>query len=122
METTLIFRDGLELPHFASFVLLDDPNGVAALRSYYAAYVAIAKRHGVGIVLDTPTWRANPDWGARLGYSAEALDDVNRRGVALLTGMRAEGGGVVMVISGCIEPRGDGYVVGDAMSPDEAQA
>ena len=122
METTLIFRDGLELPHFASFVLLDDPNGVAALRSYYAAYVAIAKRHGVGIVLDTPTWRANPDWGARLGYSAEALDDVNRRGVALLTGMRAEGGGVVMVISGCIGPRGDGYVVGDAMSPDEAQA
>ena len=56
METTLIFRDGLELPDFASFVLLDDPDGVAALRSYYAAYVAIAKRHGVGIVLDTPTW------------------------------------------------------------------
>ena len=37
--------------------------------------------------------------------------------------MRAEGGdGVVMVISGCIGPRGDGYVVGEAMSPDEAQA
>jgi homocysteine S-methyltransferase len=122
METTLIFRDGLELPHFASFVLLDDPEGLEALRGYYAAYVAIAKRHGVGIVLDTPTWRANLDWGARLGYSAEALDDVNRRGVALLTEMRAEGGGVVMVISGCIGPRGDGYVVGDAMSPDEAQA
>src|SRR6187431_2818595 len=104
METTLIFRDGLELPD-------------------YAAYVAIAKRHGVGIVLDTPTWRANRDWGARLGYSAEALDDVNRRGVALLTEMRAEGGdGVVMVISGCIGPRGDGYVVGEAMSPDEAHA
>ena len=123
METTLIFRDGLELPDFASFVLLDDPEGLEALRGYYAAYVAIAKRHGGGIVLDTPTWRANLDWGARLGYSAEALDDVNRRGVALLTDMRAEGGdGVVMVISGCIGPRGDGYVVGEAMSPDEAQA
>ena len=123
METTLIFRDGLELPDFASFVLLDDPDGVAALRSYYAAYVAIAKRHGVGIVLDTPTWRANPDWGARLGYSAEALDDVNRRGVTLLEDVRAEAGdGVAMVISGCIGPRGDGYVVADAMSADEAQA
>ncbi len=123
METTLIFRDGLELPDFASFVLLDDPEGLEALRGYYAAYVAIAKSHRVGIVLDTPTWRANPDWGARLGYSAEALDDVNRRGVALLTEMRAEGGdGVVMVISGCIGPRGDGYVVGEAMSPDEAHA
>jgi homocysteine S-methyltransferase len=123
METTLIFRDGLELPDFASFVLLDDQDGIEALRAYYAAYVAIARRHGVGIVLDTPTWRANHDWGARLGYSDDALDDVNRRGVGLLEGVRAEaGGGVVMVISGCIGPRGDGYVVGDAMSPEEAHA
>ena len=28
METTLIFKQGMELPHFASFVLLDDPDGV----------------------------------------------------------------------------------------------
>jgi hypothetical protein len=99
METTLIFRDGLELPDFASFVLLDDPEGLEALRGYYTGYVAIAKRHGVGIVLDTPTWRANPDWGARLGYSADALDDVNRRGVALLEDIRAEAAdGVAMVM------------------------
>jgi homocysteine S-methyltransferase len=123
METVLIFRDGLELPDFASFVLLDDPAGVEALRSYYREYVAIAERHRVGIVLDTPTWRANPDWGARLGYSGEALDDVNRRGVALLEDVRAAvGEGVEMVISGCIGPRGDGYVVGESMSSDEAQA
>jgi homocysteine S-methyltransferase len=123
METVLIFRDGLELPDFASFVLLDDPEGLEALRGYYAAYVAIARRHGVGIVLDTPTWRANPDWGARLGYSAAALDDVNRRGVALLEEVRAAAGErVEMVISGCIGPRGDGYVVGESMSSDEARA
>jgi S-methylmethionine-dependent homocysteine/selenocysteine methylase len=121
METTLIFQEGLELPEFAAFVLLDDEDGLASLRSYYAAYVAIAKRHGVGIVLDTPTWRANPDWGARLGYSAEALVDVNRRGVALLEEVRSAAG-IDIVISGCIGPRGDGYVVADAMSPDEAQA
>ena len=123
METTLIFRDGLELPDFASFVLLDDRDGVASLRAYYRSYISIAARHGVGIVLDTPTWRANPDWGARLGYSPEALEDVNRRSVALLEEVRAEAEeGVDMLISGCIGPRGDGYVVGDAMSPDEAQA
>ena len=68
METTLIFREGLDLPQFAAFVLLDDAGGLEALRSYYAGYVAIAARHGVGIVLDTPTWRANADWGASLGY------------------------------------------------------
>jgi len=123
METTLIFRDGLELPDFASFVLLDDGEGVESLRAYYRSYISIAARHGVGIVLDTPTWRANPDWGARLGYSAEALEDVNRRSVALLEEVRAEADeSVEMLISGCIGPRGDGYVVGDAMSRDEAQA
>lgn len=122
METTLIYRDGLELPEFAAFVLLDDPDGLAALQGYYASYLAIAGRHGVGIVLDTPTWRANADWGVRLGYSAEALEDVNRRGVALLEEARTEFGDVEMLISGCIGPRGDGYVVGDAMSPEEAQA
>jgi S-methylmethionine-dependent homocysteine/selenocysteine methylase len=122
METVLIYRDGLELPEFASFVLLDDPAGIEALRSYYGEYVAIAERHGFGIVLDTPTWRANPDWGARLGYSAEGLDDVNRRGVALLEEVReAAGNGVDVLISGCIGPRGDGYVVGEVMSAKEAQ-
>jgi homocysteine S-methyltransferase len=122
METTLLFRDGLELPDFASFVLLDDSDGLEALRAYYASYVAIAARHGAGIVLDTPTWRANGDWGARLGYDAEALDDVNRRGVALLEEVRAGAGDVEMLISGCIGPRGDGYAVESAMSPHQAQA
>ena len=123
METVLIYRDGLELPEFASFVLLDDPAGIEALRSYYGEYVAIAERHGFGIVLDTPTWRANPDWGARLGYSAEGLDDVNRRGVALLEEVReAAANGVDVLISGCIGPRGDGYVVGEVMSEKAAQA
>jgi homocysteine S-methyltransferase len=122
METIFIFRDGLELPDFASFVLLDDTDGLEALRAYYRTYVAIAARHGAGIVLDTPTWRANADWGARLGYDAEALDDVNRRGVTLLEEVRTQGKSIEMLISGCIGPRGDSYVVDDAMSPDEAQA
>jgi homocysteine S-methyltransferase len=67
LETTLIFHQGLELPHFASFVLLDDEDGVRALREYFRPYVEIARDASVGIVLDTPTWRANADWGERLG-------------------------------------------------------
>ena len=123
METTLVFRDGLALPDFAAFVLLEDVAGIDALRRYYASYVAIAERRALGIVLDTPTWRANADWGARLGYSAEALEDANRRGVALLEEVRAEAGdGVDLLISGCIGPRGDGYVVGETMGADEAEA
>ena len=122
METTLIFHGGLELPEFASFVLLDDPAGTEALLNYYEPYLEIARWRGVAILLDAPTWRANRDWGERLGYSPDALADVNRRGVALLEGLRSvTGGDPEIVISGCIGPRGDAYRVDDAMTPAEAE-
>ena len=73
METTLIFHEGVDLPHFASFVLLDSEAGRARLRDYCERYLAIARRHGRGLVLDSATWRANPDWGAKLGYDADGL-------------------------------------------------
>jgi S-methylmethionine-dependent homocysteine/selenocysteine methylase len=117
METTLIFHEGLELPHFASFVLLDDEAGREALRTYYRRYIESARSRSVGIILDTPTWRANRDWGERLGYGPEALADVNRRGVALLEELRSP----EVVISGCIGPRGDAYHVDAVMSTAEAE-
>jgi len=119
LETTLIFRDGFDLPHFAAFTLLDDERGRAGLRAYYEPYLRVAKEHGVGVVLDTPTWRANPDWGALLGYSPEQLDDVNRRAVRFLDELRGDDANVM--ISGCVGPRGDGYVAGELMTMDEAQ-
>jgi homocysteine S-methyltransferase len=118
METTLIFRRGFDLPHFASFVLLDDAAGREALLAYYRTYVEIARAHGVGIILDTPTWRANLVWGARLGYDRAALADVNRRGVRLLEELRSP----EVVISGCIGPRGDAYRVEGEMSAAEAES
>jgi len=117
METTLIHRQGFELPCFAAFALLDEERGVEALRSYFRPYLAIAEEHGVGIVLDAPTWRASADWGARLGYSAEALEDVNRRGVALVHGL-----GDDVVVCGAVGPRGDAYRPGGLMTADEAEA
>jgi homocysteine S-methyltransferase len=116
METTLVFHNGLELPHFASFVLLADEPGREALRTYYRTYIEIARARNVEIILDTPTWRANRDWGERLGYTPEALADVNRRGVALLEELRSP----EVVISGCVGPRGDGYRVDGVMSATES--
>jgi S-methylmethionine-dependent homocysteine/selenocysteine methylase len=124
IETTLIFHEGLELPSFAAFDLLKDDAGVAALRRYYDAYAAIARDRGVGIVLESATWRANPDWAGELGYSLEQLDGFNRKAIALLEAIRADFDEQLapIVISGCIGPRGDGYAAGTAMSPDEAEA
>ena len=54
-ETTLIFDDGIDLPDFAAFPLLDDPDGHAALTRYFERYAGIAERDGVGVVLETAT-------------------------------------------------------------------
>lgn len=61
LETTMIFECGLDLPCFASFTLLDRPEGVDALRDYYRGYLEIARQYGTGFTLDTPTWRASSD-------------------------------------------------------------
>jgi homocysteine S-methyltransferase len=119
METTLIYRDGWELPEFATFPLLDDEPGREALRAYYESYARLAAELGAGIVLDTPTWRANADWGTRLGYDEAALADVNRRAVGLLKELRRDEPPIL--VSGCVGPRGDGYVVGAAMDAAEAE-
>lgn len=124
IETTLIFQDGFELPFFAAFDLLKDEKGTEGLRAYFRRHAAIAKRLGLGFILEAPTWRASPDWGRRLGYTDSALDAANRVAIRLMHELRAEfeTERSPMVISGCIGPRGDGYDAGKVMSPEEAEA
>jgi S-methylmethionine-dependent homocysteine/selenocysteine methylase len=124
LETTLIFHDGIELPHFAAFDLLKTLEGVQTLRRYYARHAAIAEANGLGFILESPTWRASADWGEKLGYSAADLAAINRRAIALMVDLRegCESPGSPMVISGCVGPRGDGYDPGRTMSADEAEA
>ncbi len=122
LETTLIYHDGIDLPCFAAFALLDSPRGIAALRKYFHSYVEIALRQKTGIVLETATWRANPDWGAKLGYDSRALADANRISVGLLLEVRKalETATTPIVISGAIGPRGDGYQPSARMTVQQA--
>jgi homocysteine S-methyltransferase len=123
IETTLIFDDGFELEDFAAFTLLGDDAGREALRRYYESYVAIAARDGVGIVLETATWRASSDWAARQGIELERLGELNRAAVELLLELRRDHAtaSAPIVVSGCIGPRGDGYRADEIMTPDEAE-
>jgi len=118
IETTLIFEDGFDLPHFAAFDLLRDAKGRAALMRYYERYIAIAKADRLGFVLESPTWRASADWGARLGYSANDIVAANQESLQLMHDLRArhETAASPMVVSGCVGPRGDGYDPGQVMS------
>ena len=63
LETTVVFLEGIDLPDFAAFPLLDSEDGKAVMDRYYAPYLDVAERAGAGFVLDTPTWRANRGLG-----------------------------------------------------------
>lgn len=123
LETTLVFHEGVELPLFASFPLITTELGRLRLRKYFRPYLELARLRKVGFILDTPTWRASPDWGAKLGFSSEALIEVNRLSIEFLAELRNEYGSEVapLVINGVIGPRGDGYRVESRMSAEAAQ-
>jgi homocysteine S-methyltransferase len=123
LETTLIFHNNFDLPCFASFVLLGSPAGEQVITEYYRRHGLIAARHGAGFVAESATWRASRDWGSQLGYSPDALDEANRKAVALLHGLVEEFEPTTpLIISGSVGPRGDGYNPDSFMSADEAAA
>jgi homocysteine S-methyltransferase len=93
METDFIFHHGVDLPLFA----------------------------GAGLMLESGTWRANPDWGSQLGYSPADLARVNRDAITMLARLRDGYGLADVVISGMVGPRGDGYQPGEEPAPDEAE-
>ena len=121
-ETTMIFHEGWDLPIGEAFVLLESDKGRNSIRTYFDRYLAMAVKHGIGFVLESPTWRANPDWAAKAGYGRAHLAQLNRDGIALMREVRGkyESSRTPILISGNIGPRGDGYDPGNLMSPQEA--
>jgi homocysteine S-methyltransferase len=123
LETSMIFERGIELPEFASFQLLDDERGRAALRDYYSGYLDLAAAHGVGFTLDTPTWRASRNWGERLGRPAREIADLNRAAVEFALALREERAAAAPIaVCGTIGPEGDAYRPARHLGPDEAAA
>lgn len=120
LETVLMYLEGIDLPDFAAFPLVDTAAGQAVLTAYYETYLRLAARHGRGVVLDTPTWRASLDWGARRGYDRDRLIAVNAQAVDLVRAAAARYPKVRAVLNGAVGPRGDGYAAGLVMSVSEA--
>lgn len=123
LETDLIFNKGFNLPEFAAFPLLDEEEGREALREYYCDHAELARQHGMGFVLESPTWRANPEYGPRIGYHGDNLAAMNRAAIQLMVEIRDEfeTPGTPMVISGQVGPRGDGYQPSALMTAEEAE-
>lgn len=124
LETTLVFLEGYELPCFAAFDLLKDEKGYEAIKQYYIRYLNIARDLQMNFILESPTWRANPDWAEKIGYPLSVLPDLNEKAIRLLADLRTEYQEKIpnIIISGCVGPRGDGYKPGSTMNADEAEA
>lgn len=118
IETDLIFHEGVDLPSNAAYILLEDDSGLALLTRYFERYLAIARAAGTGFILESATWRANPDWAMKIGTSPEEFVRINIKAVDMLRKLRDRwaGGVAPIVVSGCVGPRGDGYQPGELMS------
>jgi homocysteine S-methyltransferase len=103
--------------------VLETERGQQEMDSYYRDFARIAQEADVGLMLLAPTWRANPDWGSRLGYDAASLDRVNQSSIQFLRALRTSlDSHSDAVVAGLVGPRGDGYVAGDSPDLEEARA
>lgn len=119
--TDLIFNHGLELPGFASFPLLEQPDTRAILASQMQALVDLASEMNVGCILDAPTWMANADRAAPLGYDGERLVEVNKDAVSLVEDVRRAAARDDVLVSACIGPRFDPYADIPPISVEDAR-
>lgn len=119
--TDLIFNHGLDLPGFASFPLLDKSETRAILAGQMHALADLAREMNVGCILDAPTWMANADRAAPLGYDAEQLIDVNKDAVRLMEEVRQASGRDDVLVSACIGPRHDPYADIPPVPVDDAR-
>ena len=122
-ETEILFRDGFELPEFAMFPLLDDPKAKTAMRDMYRAQLDVAAEFGTGFLLSGLDYRASPDWGAKLGYSAAALADANIAAIEFLQEIAKEYRTQIpqLFIGGILGPRGDAYGLNSEITAESAE-
>jgi homocysteine S-methyltransferase len=121
LETWLVFDRGIDLPAFAAYPLVATESGRALLTEYYEHYLAIAHDAGAAVVLEAPTWRANPDWAATLGHDRDTLAEMIAASVDVVHRLRPRWTSEQpFLVGAAIGPRGDGYRIDVAMNPDEA--
>lgn len=121
MDTELLYRDGIDLPGFASYPLLLNPEHKNLLHNYYCNLADLARNQNVGLILDSVSWVANRDRGAELGFSPDELKKLNTEAIELIADVREEKGDLPTVLCGQVGPRGDGYAPADQMSTHEAE-
>lgn len=123
LETSIIFHDGIDLPLFASFHLLESENGLEALARYFERYIALARDAETGFVLDTATWRSGAFWADQLGRSMGDMENATRAATAFAVaiGEKHRSPSTPIVVNGVVGPAGDGYAPDTLWTADAAE-
>ncbi|WP_108660196.1 homocysteine S-methyltransferase family protein [Acuticoccus kandeliae] len=122
IETEIMYKWGQDLPHFAVFPLLENPASRTIIRDMYRRYLDVVAQNGMAALIGGFDYRASPDWGALLGYSAEGLAEANLGAIAFLKEMAHEYRREIpeACIVGYVGPRGDAYRLNQTMSAAQA--
>jgi homocysteine S-methyltransferase len=122
-ETEIMYKWGYELPQFAMFPLLDNPEFVSAMRGMYRSYLDVTANHGMCALMGGLDYRASPDWGELLGYSSAGLAEANYQSIAFLKELADEYVSDIpeILVQGFIGPRGDAYERNESITENEAE-
>ncbi|CAM9961795.1 unnamed protein product [Chrysoparadoxa australica] len=123
-ETELMFRHGFEFDHFCAFTLLDNPKAMQVANDMYRRLLDQIAIAGGCALLGGLDYRASADWGALVGYSDAALEDIQLRNIAFLRELSAPYADQIpeIRIAGILGPRGDAYALNRTLTEDEAEA
>ena len=128
-ETYLLFQQQFPMREFCAFEIFNDEDAIAKLESdYLYPLMSAVDEHGHGMLLDTLTWRAHPDYIAALGYSPSDIKTLNELAVsrtkAVIDTWRVRESRTKdefpVLIAAEIGPRGDGYRVDDSPTVEAA--
>ena len=122
-ETELMYKYGFQLPRFALFPLLDNPDAVSKMRGMFRSYLDVVAKNGMCALMGGLDYRASPDWGQLLGYSPTGLADANRQSIEFLKEIAGEYTSDIpdILIQGLIGPRGDAYERNERITESEAE-
>lgn len=122
-ETELMYKHGFELPHFAMFPMLENPDALSRMRDMFRSYLDVAAKHEFCALMGGLDYRASPDWGELLGYSPASLSDANLQSIEFLREIAREYSSQIpeILIQGLIGPRGDAYERNESITENEAE-
>ena len=122
-ETEIMYKFGHELPHFAMYPLLDNPKAVQDLEHMFQRYLEAVAQSEFSALMGGLDYRASPDWGQLLGYSADGLAEMQHRSIEFLRDVAKPYNKQIanILFVGIVGPKGDAYSLNRTITTEESE-